>query len=305
MTYLVALDDGHGMETPGKRTPIFPPGSGMVSELGENFMHENEFNRAVVAKMKVHLERCGIKTLLVAAGDKDVPLKTRTDLANAKGANVYVSIHANANTGKWGNAKGVETYCYPGAKDSRKLAEIVHKYLIQHTPQVNRGVREADLHVLRETKMPAILIEAGFMDNLEEAKLLLSDAFRSEVAEEASRGVCEYLGVAWVDEKKPESAKPAKPTVHEINVEVNGKKLAVKGFNRDGTTFVPVRAVAEALGISFGWDDHCKKAIINSVILDKSLIVDSHGYAWSREVADAIGYQVAWDGQSMTIKLFK
>lgn len=75
MSYLVALDDGHGSTTPGKRTPVIP-------ELGRS-IKENEFNKAVVNYLNQELKRCGFRTLLVADGDSDVPLSTRTKRANA------------------------------------------------------------------------------------------------------------------------------------------------------------------------------------------------------------------------------
>jgi N-acetylmuramoyl-L-alanine amidase len=201
-TYLVALDDGHGMDTPGKRTPMFPdrPGVGLEGERG-NYMHENEFNRAVVNKVKTHLERCGINVLLTAPTDEDTPLKARTDLANKMNADILVSVHANAATGSWGNAKGIETYYYPGSASGKALATALHNQLIKNTKQVNRGIKEGNLHMLRETKMPAALVECGFMDNLEEAALLLSDEFRNECALEIAMGICDYLKVPFVDVK--------------------------------------------------------------------------------------------------------
>ena len=199
------------MTTVGKRTPVLP--NGLKSETG-NFMHENEFNRAVVANLDIILKRCGFRTLLVAPTDEDVPLKTRTDLANAKKADAFISIHANAFDGKFdGNdPEGIETFHYPSSTNGKRLATLVHNHLIKGTKQKNRGVKSANLHVLRETKMVAILVEAGFMDNLYEAKLLLSDSFREEVATEIAKGICEYFNVPYVPKKEviqmPNISKP-------------------------------------------------------------------------------------------------
>ena len=198
---LVAISDGHGMETAGKRTPILPNGT---------VMKENEFNSAVKKYLDANLKRCGFRTLIVAEGDADIPLKQRTDLANDKKADIYVSVHANAFDGKFDDydPSGVETYHYPNSIEGKKLAEIIHKHLIQGTKQVNRGVKTANFHELRETNMPAVLIEAGFMDNLEEAKLLLSDSFRKEVAKEIALGICEYYDIPYIDE----TVEPIAPT---------------------------------------------------------------------------------------------
>lgn len=189
--FKIALDDGHGMQTPGKRTPKFENG---------DFMHENEFNRDVVAKLDMILKRCGFETILTAPTDKDHTLSERVKTANNNKANIFISVHANAATGKWQNGKGIETYYFTRSSKSQNLAEIVHSNLIKGTKQVNRGVKTANFYVLRNTNMPAILIEAGFMDNREEAKLLLSDSFRQECAEEIAKGTCEYFGVEYVED---------------------------------------------------------------------------------------------------------
>lgn len=195
--YLAALDDGHGMETPGKRTPL----------LDGKVMKENEFNSAVVGYIDIELKRCGIDTLLVAPTDYDTPLATRVNLANTKKADIYVSIHANAFDSKFDNydPEGLEVFYYEGSVKGKKLAECVHKYLIQGTPQKDRGIKKGNhLYVIRVTKMPAVLIEAAFMDNKREAKLLMSDEFRKEVAIEVSKGICEYFGVSYKEPSKNE-----------------------------------------------------------------------------------------------------
>ena len=145
------MDDGHGANTPGKRTPVIP-------ELGRS-IKENEFNKAVVFYLDKELKRCGFNTLWVASGDDDVPLSTRTNRANAAKADAYISCHYNA-----GGGSGVETYHYPGSTQGKKLAQCIHEFVVQGTEQKDRGVKSANFHVLRETRMPAALIEYGFMD---------------------------------------------------------------------------------------------------------------------------------------------
>ncbi|MDF2950772.1 MAG: hypothetical protein K0S18_355 [Anaerocolumna sp.] len=193
--YLIALDDGHGMETAGKRSPKLSDGT---------VMRENEFNKTVISKLDIILKRCGFDTLLTAPTDADTPLSQRTALANSKKATILISVHANALDGSFdgSNPRGVETYYYPGSAKGKKLAETVHKYLIQGTKQIDRGVKAQNLHMIRETDMPAILVEAGFMDSPEEIKLLLNDDFRNEVAEEIAKGICEYLDVKYAQEEK-------------------------------------------------------------------------------------------------------
>ncbi|MFQ3542585.1 N-acetylmuramoyl-L-alanine amidase [Halobacillus rhizosphaerae] len=200
MAKLIALDDGHGKDTPGKRTPYIP-------EIGRS-IQENEFNKAVVKFLKVELERCGFNTLLVAPTDADTPLKDRTDLANSKKADAYIAIHYNASDGSFSgaNPSGIEVYVYLGHKNKEagRLASSVAKYLRQGTPQNFRGVYEADFHVLRESNMVAILSENGFMDNKLEALLMIDQKFQKEVAVEHAKGICEYFGVTYKAEKEVE-----------------------------------------------------------------------------------------------------
>jgi len=193
--YLVALDDGHGMETAGKRTPKIP-------ELNNRVIHENEFNRAVVNHLSEELKRCGVDTLLVAPTDADTSLSARTKAANNAKADLYISIHYNALDGTFAgkDPSGHSLHVYPGSAKSRKLAECIHKYIIQGTDQIDRGIVESNFHVLRETKMPAILSENGFMDNKREALLMIDKNFQKEVAVEHAKGICDYLGVKYVPE---------------------------------------------------------------------------------------------------------
>ncbi|GAK42129.1 N-acetylmuramoyl-L-alanine amidase [Paenibacillus sp. TCA20] len=312
--YVVVLDDGHGMQTIGKRTPIFPAGSGMKSETG-NFMHENEFNRAVVKYAKDHLERCGIKVIESAAGDGDVPLATRSWIARNAKADVFVSVHANANNGKWNSAKGVETYYQTGAgSDSIKLANIMQKHLLMGTKQSSRGVKSNSYQVLRETHehMASVLIECGFMDNLEEAKLLIDDNYRRETGKEVAQAICEYLGVTFIENtavggistsKKEEEASKYPPATVVVEKE-NGslRPLSTPGFINKGTSYVPVKAVSIVAGKSVGFDNKTKKASINEVVLDNTIVENGVAYAPSRDVAAAIGMIAQWSQSISQVK---
>lgn len=198
--YLIALDDGHGMETAGKRTPP-------ILELGGRVIRENEFNRAVVGFLDSELKRCGFDTLLVAPTDKDTSLSERVKLANDKKADAYISIHYNAYDGKFDDydPEGLSVHIYTNTTKSEPLAKAIHKYLKQGTKQKDRGIVRSNFHVLRETKMPAVLTENGFMDNKREALLMVDVDFQKEVAREHAMGICEYFGVKYVPEKKKET----------------------------------------------------------------------------------------------------
>lgn len=198
----IALSDGHGKNTAGKRTPAIP-------ELGGRVIRENEFNKATVKYLNEELKRCGFGTLLVAPTDEDTPLSTRTNLANSKKVDLYISIHYNAFDSSFSgrNPEGFSAHVYKGQsnKSAGKFAKIALKYLARGTKQVNRGLVEQDLHELRETNMPAVLFECGFMDNKREALLMLESSFQKEVAQEIAKAVCEFYGVKY---KSGSSSKP-------------------------------------------------------------------------------------------------
>ncbi len=192
MSKLIAIDNGHGLNTPGKRTPLFPDSS---------FMHEWEFNHAVAKYLEAELLRCGFKTLMLSDTEEDTPLQRRTDRCNKANADFCVSIHYNAMGNSWQTtATGTETYSYPGNSTDAKYASIIHPYLVQATGLKDRGCKQADFHMIREPKCPAILIEFGFMDNHIDADLALQDSFRTRCAVGLAKGICAAFEVEYIEE---------------------------------------------------------------------------------------------------------
>lgn len=236
MAYKIAIDNGHGYNTAGKRTPVMSDGKAI---------REWEFNHPTAKKLEQVLKRCGLKTLLVSDTKEDTPLATRVNRANNAKADVFVSIHYNAYQGKWGSHGGVEVHHHKTSTKGKKLAQLVQKELVKATGLRDRGIKDYNFYVTRQTTMPAILCECGFMDNLEEAKLMLNEDYQWKVAEAIARGVCSYLGVKYVPKPEPKpQPKPApKPTgnvLHKVQVGAfadpkNAEKLAdelkEKGYN--------------------------------------------------------------------------
>ena len=190
----IILDAGHGYSTEGKRSP--------------DGLKEYEINRAIAIYTKDILQTYRDVTVIFTHNDhRDVPLKERTTIANAAKADCFVSIHANAagNGVNWNDANGIETFIFSSASaKSRTLAEIVQKNLIAATGLRNRGVKTANFHVLRESKMPAILIECGFMTNQLEVKLLRSETYQKTCAEAIAKSIVE----AFKLQKAPQVITP-------------------------------------------------------------------------------------------------
>lgn len=190
MSKLIAIDAGHGINTPGKRTPPFP-NTGQV-------IREWQFNYPTSKKLEEALKRCGFRTIHVSDTDAGPTLAERVNRANNANADLFVSIHYNAFRGEWGTHGGTETYHFNGSRNGKRLADLVNPELVKATGFRNRGVKAGNFYVLRETKMPAILTESGFMDNLTEAGKMLDEKFQEANAEAICRGVCAYFGVRYV-----------------------------------------------------------------------------------------------------------
>ena len=231
MIYVVLRDAGHGLETPGKRTPY-------ISSLGRS-IKENEFNEPVSEFFGDELKRHGIIVHDISPTTADIPLTARTNEANRLlnfyinkyGASnvkiVLVSFHFNAFDGSFSgsNPSGISVHIQPGSKYARELANSVGKYLRQGTKQVWRGVIEQDLHITREFEGVAILTENGFMDHPEEAKLMLDKDYQKEVARETAQGVLEYFKLPYL----PDTPKPTeKPKEEDDMLE---KAIVIGTFN--------------------------------------------------------------------------
>lgn len=176
----IAIDAGHGPNTKGKCSP-------------DNKLREFMFNEKVANKMKAILTNKGYVVIFTHDSLTDVPLKERINLANNLKVDVLISIHANAFGTTWNEANGIETYCYIGSQGkSKSLANIVQNELVHFTKLKNRGVKQANFAILRETKMPSILVECGFMTNKREAKLLQSDDYATLCAEAIVSGFLKW-----------------------------------------------------------------------------------------------------------------
>lgn len=177
----IILDAAHGPNTPGKRSP-------------DGRLLEFHFSSEVAELLKHYLLLEGIDVFCTHENGRDVPLSERASLANRLNADAFVSIHANAYGTGWNEANGIETYKYPQTgKQTTLLAELIHRSMLSACERKDRGVKTANFAVLRETKMPAVLVECGFMTNREELGLLLSKAYRVQCARAMCFGILSWL----------------------------------------------------------------------------------------------------------------
>ena len=192
-----------------KRAIFLDPGhGGSDSGAVENGVREKDLTLSVYNKVSSRLASLGYTVLTSRNTDKDVGLVSRVDQANKSNADMFLSIHFNA--GGRGTAYGIETYYYKHEqgyepeinKDnhnsperiekSRKLANKIQQNLLYKTGAYDRGVKRASFAVLRETSIPSILVELGFIDNQEEVNKIKTNEYQEKLADGIVDGIVEY-----------------------------------------------------------------------------------------------------------------
>lgn len=196
--FLIGANDEHGLNPPtvGKRTPIMP-------YIGRSF-YENEFNKQAKIDFILACLRCGFRVYDVHPEVQDVSISTRVVRTNRAGVSLVVTFAYNAsgNGTTFNSAQGIEVYYSPYnsySNQSRLLSQDVYNKVKEFTGRPGRKVGTLSVGMLSNVRCPATLIEAGFMTNFVEAKLMLNPTFVLNVGEGACAGVCEYLNVPYVE----------------------------------------------------------------------------------------------------------
>lgn len=197
-SFTIGANDEHGLNPPtvGKRTPIMP-------YIGRSF-YENEFNSQAKLDFILACLRCGFNVYDVHPEEQDVSINTRVVRANRAGLTLLVTFAYNAfgDGTTFNSANGIEVFYSPYnpfPTASRNLSEDVLEQIVARTGRRGRGVSTLSVGLLSSVNCPSTLIEAGFMTNFEEAKLMLNPIFVLNVGEGACQGVCEYLDVPYVE----------------------------------------------------------------------------------------------------------
>src|SRR5213594_3044749 len=227
----VVLDPGHGGYDRGQ-----------VSRYG----YEKDFALDVARKLRPLLQAKGLRVIMTREGEYFVPLEVRAQIANAARNSIFASIHFNA-TNDDPNATGFEIFSFtprgapstsdsavasssvnmqPGSEvdaQSMALSTCVYHSLLGHIPEYDRGIKRARFAVLRLTKVPAVLIEGGFLTERGESKLIASKDWRGKLAAAIGVGIESYrlLGVKKqppmlvADYRKQTKLAPVEPVVQE------------------------------------------------------------------------------------------
>lgn len=189
----VILDNGHGVNTPGKCSP-------------DKSLLEYKWAREMVDLIIKELSKLGIKAVKLVPEDTDVSLKERVKRANqiykdtSKQA-ILISVHCNAAgaDGKWHNASGWSVFVSKNASsNSKRLAQSLYKEAKKNKLQGNRSVPKEEywvqsLAMCRDTNCPAVLTENMFQDNKEDVTLLLSDEGKKKIVSVHVQGILSYV----------------------------------------------------------------------------------------------------------------
>ena len=195
---LILIDNGHGLDTPGKRSP-------------DGKFLEYAYNREIATRIVADLTDRGYNAQLLVPETEDIPLTERVRRINAhcntlgKSNVILISIHVNAagNGTKWLNATGWSCYTSKGQTQSDKLAECLYEAAIKNFP--DRRIRtdysdsdpdwEENFYILRHSLCPAVLTENFFMDNLSDLEYLQSRAGKQAIVDTHVEGIVEYISI--------------------------------------------------------------------------------------------------------------
>ena len=192
----ILIDPGHGIDTPGKRSP-------------DGLLREYLWNRQVADLILEGLVSAGVDASLVVTETNDVTLRNRVNrvntICNRVGASnvLLVSVHANAagNGSAWMNARGWSCYTSKGKTKSDQVAECLYDAFEAEFPErrirkdMSDGDRdwEENFYVLQKSKCPAVLLENFYYDNREECARMLQEEPKRRIADAAVRGIIKYI----------------------------------------------------------------------------------------------------------------
>ncbi|MBS5955079.1 MAG: N-acetylmuramoyl-L-alanine amidase [Paraclostridium bifermentans] len=218
----LCFDYGHGGEDPGACYNGRKESNDVLS-----------IGRAVASEVRRH----SVTVDETRTSDTTVSLTNRSAFENKNTYDYFISFHRNAY--KPEKAEGVEVYTYlnAGAK-AKRLAQVVQKSLVD-LGFTDRGIKEANYHVLRETKSSAVLIEVGFIDNSKDNRVF--DTKKNEIIKVISKAILAQVGVDYVETSAPTQAENGQTRYRVMvgsylireNAENQIRKLKVAGFDAE------------------------------------------------------------------------
>ncbi|MCG6133242.1 MAG: N-acetylmuramoyl-L-alanine amidase [Nostoc sp. LLA-1] len=173
---VVMIDPGHGGRDPGA--------------IGIGGLQEKAVVLSVSKKVAEILQKNGVQAVMTRDSDYFVSLPGRVNLAKQANADLFVSIHANAISMSRPDVNGLETYYF---QSGQSLAQSIHRSILQNVTIRDRGVRRARFYVLRQSAMPSVLVELGFVTGREDAARLRTTAHQNQMAEAIAKGILQHI----------------------------------------------------------------------------------------------------------------
>lgn len=180
----IVIDAGHGGEDRGARAK--PP-----------YCEEKRLCLETARLVKKYLGQLGYHVVMTRNTDAFVSLPQRVEIANQALGDLFVSIHYNSS--RKTTANGIEIFFHENGEkqkkshSSRRLADSILRRLIRRTSAVSRGVKKGNFYVIRETSMPAVLVEGGFLSNPEERSRLRNQEYQEQLARGIADGIHLFL----------------------------------------------------------------------------------------------------------------
>ena len=199
---IIILEEKKPVEVKPKGVVVVDAGHG-GKDLGTVNKNEHCEEKNLTLKTVVFLKNClkqlGYEVILTRSADENISLKNRTEFANSKKSDIFVSVHYNFSFNH--DPNGIEIFYYreksakPSTRisESKRLAGHVLSKLILTTSANSRGVKQANFSVVRDTKMPAILVEAGFLSNAKECRLIKDQKYQKAIAWGIAKGIDEFF----------------------------------------------------------------------------------------------------------------
>jgi N-acetylmuramoyl-L-alanine amidase len=172
----IVIDPGHGGHNPGA--------------IGITGAYEKDINLNVAMGVRERLMASGANVVMTRSGDYDLDLPERVRMANVRDADLFISIHSNTHSSA--KVEGIQTFYY-GKGSSASLARNIQDQLLETTSAPDKGVLSSSFYVVKNTAMPAALVEVGFISNYEEETKLSNLSYRHHVAEGIYNGIGAYL----------------------------------------------------------------------------------------------------------------
>ncbi|MEK5108601.1 N-acetylmuramoyl-L-alanine amidase [Cytobacillus sp. FSL K6-0129] len=196
----IYIDPGHGGTDPGA--------------VG-NGLQEKALTLQIAQRVRELLSNYNnVEVRMSRTGDQTRSLSDRTNDANSWGADYFMSIHINA-----GGGTGYEDFIYPGVgAPTTTYQNLIHEEIMKLVNFSDRGKKSANFHVLRETAMPAILTENGFIDNVNDANKLRQASFIQSIAQGHVNGLVRAFGL----QRKAAASKPSTPSSSLVHTVVKG-----------------------------------------------------------------------------------